>query len=162
MLHCHVPAISTWRPAMNSRLPHGASGTSSSEAAARARNSRWPRIAADVAQPIAALIIFVLWWELVCRAFNVPAYLVPAPSGIWTDTWMLMGQVSMHPMASTQTTLLGFCAWLVVSLPFAILLTASPTVANTVYPFLVLTQSMPKPARAPSLDVIFGSNELPW
>src|SRR5256885_5565343 len=161
MLHCRVRATSTWRPAMNSRLPHGESGNSSSEAAARARNRRWSRIAADIAQPIAALIIFVLLWELVCRAFNVPAYLVPAPSAIWTDTWKLMGQVSMHAMATTQTTLLGFFASLVVSLPLAILLTASPTVANTVYPFLVLTQSIPKVALAPILVVIFGSNELP-
>src|SRR5947209_17515032 len=132
MLHCRVRAISTWRPAMNFRLPHGASGSSSSEAVARARNRRWARIAADIGQPIAALIIFVLLWELVCRALSVPAYLVPAPSAIWADTWKLMGQVSMHTLATTQTTLLGFFASLVVSLPLAILLTASPMVANTV------------------------------
>jgi NitT/TauT family transport system permease protein len=147
---------------MNSKMPHDASGSSSSEAAAPASNPRrWSRVAADIAQPIAALIFFVVLWEIVCRVFSIPAYLVPAPSAIWTDTWKLAAQVSMHTLATTQTTLLGFFASLVVSLPLAILLTASPMIANTVYPLLVLTQSIPKVALAPILVVIFGSNELP-
>ena len=147
---------------MNSKTPLGASGSSSSAVAVRAGNTRrWSRITADIAQPVAALIVFVLLWELICRVFSVPAFLVPAPSAIWTDTWKLAGQVSMHTLATTQTTLLGFLASLIVSLPLAILLTASPVIANTVYPLLVLTQSIPKVALAPILVVIFGSNELP-
>jgi len=147
---------------MNSSLPHGASASSSSETAARAvTRARWSRVAADVGQPVVALIAFVLLWELICRVFKVPAYLVPAPSAIWVDTWKLAGQVSMHTLATTQTTLLGFFASLVVSLPLAVLLTASPMIANAIYPFLVLTQSIPKVALAPILVVIFGSNELP-
>jgi NitT/TauT family transport system permease protein len=147
---------------MNYKQPHGVSESSSSGAAARAYSGRrWSRVAADIAQPVAALIIFVLLWELICRVFNVPAFLVPAPSAIWADTWKLGGPVSMHTLATTQTTLLGFFASLVVSLPLAILLTASPLIANSVYPLLVLTQSIPKVALAPILVVIFGSNELP-
>jgi NitT/TauT family transport system permease protein len=122
---------------------------------------RWSRIAADIAQPVAALVVFVLLWELICRAFSVPAYLVPAPSAIWVDTWKLAGPVWMHTLATTQTTLLGFFASLIISLPLAVLLTASPMIANTIYPLLVLTQSIPKVALAPILVVIFGSNELP-
>jgi NitT/TauT family transport system permease protein len=109
----------------------------------------------------AALIVFVLLWELICRAFSVPAFPVPAPSTIWADTWKLIRPVSMHTLATTQTTLLGFFASLVVSLPLAILLTASALIANSVYRLLVLTQSIPKVALAPILIVIFGSNELP-
>src|SRR6266550_1045877 len=162
MLPCRVRATSTWRLAMNSRMPPAGSGGSSSVAAAPAGNARrWSRIAADIAQPVAALIVFVLLWEMICRVFSVPAFLVPAPSAIWTDTWKLIGPVSIHALATTQTTLLGFLASLIVSLPLAILLTASPAIANVVYPILVLTQSIPKVALAPILVVIFGSNELP-
>jgi NitT/TauT family transport system permease protein len=143
-------------------MPPAGSGDSSSVTAAPAGNARrWSRVAADIAQPVAALIVFVLLWEMICRVFSVPAFLVPAPSAIWVDTWKLAGQVSMHTLATTQTTLLGFLASLIVSLPLAVLLTASPAIANTVYPLLVLTQSIPKVALAPILVVIFGSNELP-
>jgi NitT/TauT family transport system permease protein len=141
--------------------PGGSEGLSSVPAAAAPRNIRWSRVAADIGQPVAALVFFVVLWELVCRFFGVPAYLVPAPSAIWADTLKLAGPVSVHTLATTQTVLLGFLASLIVSLPLAILITASPAIANTVYPLLVLTQSIPKVALAPILVVIFGSNELP-
>jgi NitT/TauT family transport system permease protein len=141
--------------------PGGSEGLSSVPAAAAPRNIRWSRVAADIGQPVAALVFFVVLWELVCRFFGVPAYLVPAPSAIWADTLKLVGPVSVHTLATTQTVLLGFLASLIVSLPLAILITASPAIANTVYPLLVLTQSIPKVALAPILVVIFGSNELP-
>jgi NitT/TauT family transport system permease protein len=147
---------------MNSKSPLAGSASSSSATEGAANNARrWARVVADIAQPVAALIVFVLLWELICRAFSIPAYLVPAPSAIWADTWKLVGPVAIHTLATTQTTLLGFFASLVVSLPLAVLLTASPVIANTIYPLLVLTQSIPKVALAPILVVIFGSNELP-
>lgn len=147
---------------MNSRMPPTASASSSSAVAASAPASRrWSRFAADVIQPVGALVIFVAVWELACRALHVPAYLVPAPSAILTDTWQLAGTVMMHTQATTETVLLGFLASLVISLPLAVLITASPVVANAIYPLLVLTQSIPKVALAPILVVIFGSNELP-
>jgi len=144
-------------------MPHAESGDSSSAIAGPARHNarRWSRIAADIAQPVAALILFVVLWEVMCRVFKIPAFLVPTPSAIWVDTWKLAGQVSMHTLATTQTVLLGFLASLIVSLPLAVLITASPVIANTIYPLLVLTQSIPKVALAPILVVIFGSNELP-
>jgi NitT/TauT family transport system permease protein len=147
---------------VNSNTPLAESANSSSAAAAAGRNNRRRlRLLADIAQPVGALIIFVALWELACRMFQVPAYLVPAPSAIWTDTLKLAGPVAVHTLATTQTVLLGFLASLVVSLPLAVLITASPAIANTVYPLLVLTQSIPKVALAPILVVIFGSNELP-
>jgi NitT/TauT family transport system permease protein len=117
--------------------------------------------ASDIAQPLGALALFVVAWELICRVFHVPAYLVPAPSAIWTDTAQLAGPVAMHTLATTETVLLGFLASLIVSLPLAVLITASPLIANAIYPLLVVTQSIPKVALAPILVVIFGSNELP-
>ena len=50
---------------------------------------------------------------------------------------------------------------LLSALWLAVLITASPLIANAVYPLLVITQSIPKVALAPILVVIFGSNELP-
>src|SRR5215831_5862288 len=120
-----------------------------------------PTWAGDVAQPIAAMVLFVALWELVCRVFHVRAYLLPPPSAIFTDTAELLGPVVMHTLATGETVLLGFAASVVISLPLAVLITSSPVIANAVYPLLVLTQSIPKVALAPILVVIFGSNELP-
>jgi NitT/TauT family transport system permease protein len=120
-----------------------------------------PGWVADVAQPVAALVIFVALWELFCRVFHVRAYLLPPPSAIFTDTMELFGPVVMHTLATGETVLLGFAVSVVVSLPLAVLITSSPLIANAVYPLLVLTQAIPKVALAPILVVMLGSNELP-
>jgi NitT/TauT family transport system permease protein len=120
-----------------------------------------PRWAADVAQPVVALVIFVALWEAVCRVFHVRAFLLPPPSAIFADTTELLGPVVMHTLATGETVLLGFAVSVIVSLPLAVLITASPVIANAVYPLLVLTQAIPKVALAPILVVMLGSNELP-
>jgi NitT/TauT family transport system permease protein len=125
------------------------------------RSQLLPRWAADVAQPVAALVIFVGLWEAFCRVFHVRAYLLPPPSAIFTDTMQLFGPVVMHTLATGETVLLGFAVSVVVSLPLAVLITSSPLIANAVYPLLVLTQAIPKVALAPILVVMLGSNELP-
>ncbi len=115
----------------------------------------------EVAVPLAATALFFLVWEGLCRAFKVPAFLVPAPSAIWTDTMAIGPTVLGHTLATLRTVLLGFAASVAISLPIAVALTASPAVAAAIYPFLVWKQSVPKVALAPILVVVLGSNELP-
>jgi NitT/TauT family transport system permease protein len=152
---------------MSSRTPHGASAISSSAAVSAGprevvrSNSAALRQAREALVPAATLILLFVLWEAACRFFEIPAYLVPAPSAIWVDTGALAGPVFDHTVATTITVLLGFIASFVISLPLAVLLTTSPTIANAIYPVLVLTQSIPKVALAPILVVILGANELP-
>ena len=55
----------------------------------------------------------------------------------------------------------GFLVSFFISLPLAVLMTSSPLIASSIYPLLVLTQSIPKVALAPILVVMLGANELP-
>ena len=107
---------------------------------------------------IAALLVA---WELCVRGFRIPDYLLPAPSEIWSQTWALKATVADHALATLRTIALGFGLAVVVSLPLAVLVTSSPAVAATVYPILVLVQSVPKVALAPVLVVALGANEMP-
>ena len=130
-------------------------------ASAPRRKSALARWAPELALPLGALIGLFVIWELACRLGNIPAYLMPAPSGIWRETTAALGPVVGHTAATTKTVLLGFLASLIVSLPLAVAITASPVLANTIYPLLVVTQSIPKVALAPILVVMLGTNELP-
>jgi NitT/TauT family transport system permease protein len=111
--------------------------------------------------PAATLVLLFAGWEAACRAFKIPAYLVPAPSSIWHDTLQIAGPVAGHMLATTRTVMLGFLVSILVSLPLAVLITSSPLLAAAIYPLLVLTQSIPKVALAPILVVVFGTNEMP-
>ncbi|MGI9408915.1 MAG: ABC transporter permease, partial [Hyphomicrobiaceae bacterium] len=62
-----------------------------------------------------------------------------------------LGTLGWHTLATLKTVILGFFVSVVVSLPLAVAITSSKTVANVVYPILVLTQSIPKVALAPIL-----------
>ena len=110
---------------------------------------------------MATIVILFAGWEAACRLFKIPAYLVPAPSSIWSDTLQIAGPVVGHALATVRTVMLGFIVSILVSLPLAVLITSSPLLAAAIYPLLVLTQSIPKVALAPILVVIFGTNEMP-
>jgi len=111
--------------------------------------------------PLAVLAAIVLVWEAAVHLFQIPVYLLPAPSVIWRDCVAIAGNLAGHTWATLVTILLGFIASIVVSLPLAVLLTSSAAMANAIYPILVLTQSIPKVALAPILVVMLGANELP-
>jgi NitT/TauT family transport system permease protein len=148
---------------MNSSTQPAASVSSSSAPAANPSTDPRPIPAwiVEVALPLAAIAGLFLVWEATCRAFAIPAYIIPAPSAIWTETTANPGNVAWHTLVTSKTVILGFLVSVVVSLPLAVLLTSSPLVAAAIYPLLVLTQAIPKVALAPILVVVLGTSELP-
>ncbi len=129
------------------------------EAAAPAR--RLSRLGQEVLLPTAVIVGLGLVWEASVHLFDIPVYLLPAPSVIWTDSVAIAGTIWGHTLATLYTVLVGFVVSIVISLPLAVALTSSRAVANAIYPILVLTQSIPKVALAPILVVLLGANELP-
>ena len=149
---------------MNSRLQPSGSASSSSALAVipPAKEPRpLPAWVVEVALPVVTIVVLFLAWEAACRAFSIPAYIIPSPSAIWAETSALPGTVAWHTLVTAKTVLLGFLVSVLVSLPLAVLLTSSPMVAAAVYPLLVLTQAIPKVAMAPIRVVVLGTSELP-
>ena len=103
----------------------------------------------------------LILWEAAVDIFDIPLYLLPAPSVIWTESIAIAGTIGEHFLATLKTVVLGFIISFVISLPLAVFMTSSPLISSAVYPLLVLTQSIPKVALAPILVVILGANELP-
>jgi NitT/TauT family transport system permease protein len=122
------------------------------------------RIAAalrEAAPGLAAVVLLFLIWEGICRGFTIRPFLLPAPSLICVQTFAAWPVVLKHTWATLGTVLLGFAASVAISLPLAMLIVSSRTLAAALYPLLVITQSIPKVALAPILIVALGANELP-
>ncbi|WP_235907708.1 ABC transporter permease [Siccirubricoccus phaeus] len=83
------------------------------------------------------------------------------PSLILAETLAAWPTVLGHTLATLGTVLWGFAASVVISLPLAMLIAASPAISAALTPLLVVTQSIPKVALAPILIVALGANELP-
>jgi NitT/TauT family transport system permease protein len=111
--------------------------------------------------PGITLVLLVLAWEEAVRYFRIPDFLLPAPSAIFAATSGVYQTVLTDLGATCFTIAVGFLASIAVSLPIAILVATSPLVSSTIYPLLVLVQSVPKVALAPILVVALGANEMP-
>jgi NitT/TauT family transport system permease protein len=117
-------------------------------------------LAQSAAVPVLSLIALFLIWEGVVVFFDLPVYLLPAPSVIWEASLEKPGTLLGHTVVTLRTVLLGFFASVLISLPLAVVITSSQWLANVIYPLLVLTQSIPKVALAPILVIALGANEL--
>lgn len=128
-----------------------------------AQPSRAQRIwqaAQGVVVPVATLIAVIAIWEALARTLSLPAYLLPAPSRILIELNNVSSHLLPNIMATLTTVLLGFVASIVVAIPLAIAISASPWVARAIYPLLLVTQSTPIIAIAPILVVMAGTGQL--
>ena len=111
--------------------------------------------------PLASVAVCLVLWELAIRVFDVPVYLVPAPSVIATKlvaAYPLFLQETMH---SVIAIILGFALAALVGIPAATLMIYSEWFRRSVYPILLTAQVLPKVALAPLFIVWFGFGLLP-
>ncbi|OEF25555.1 ABC transporter permease [Vibrio rumoiensis] len=112
--------------------------------------------------PTLAMIAILPIWEIVCRVFSIPSFILPSPSAI-ADAFM---QVSAERWldnlwATLRIALLGFGLSLLISIPLAIMMVSSKFLTKAVFPLLVIVQSTPVVAIAPLLIVILGTGDAP-
>lgn len=100
-------------------------------------------------------------WELAVRLFEVPAYLLPAPSSIIRRIVVDWPLFVTHAWATVVEVLAGFGLAVLVSIPLAAVLARFRPLESALYPLLVASQTIPKVAIAPLLVVWFGFGLLP-
>jgi putative hydroxymethylpyrimidine transport system permease protein len=95
-------------------------------------------------------------WELACRGFNVPDFILPTPSRIFTVA--VSGSLILLPHAAitAMEVLSGIILALLVAVPLSIVMFAHPSVEKALAPFLVASQAVPVFAVAPLLVVWLG------
>jgi NitT/TauT family transport system permease protein len=105
------------------------------------------------------LVVVLLAWQFVVRAFDVPIVLVPAPTDVLTSLVAGLGDGSLveHSWVTLQEILLGFGLAVVTALLCAFLVTQSRVLDKAFFPLIVMTQTIPKVAMAPLLIVWFGT-----
>jgi NitT/TauT family transport system permease protein len=107
------------------------------------------------------LIGLVALWEVLVRHFNVPGWLLPAPSAIAQSMVEWRAELVTHTMVTLYETLVGFAFAIAVSVPLAVAVVYSQFLQNTIYPLLLALQSTPKVAIAPLLALWIGFGAAP-
>jgi NitT/TauT family transport system permease protein len=130
-------------------------------AAATAKPGRVRAWIANSGPVLGIFIAIFLIWELCCRLFNVPDFILPSPSviidKITTSWWLLL----VNALVTAQEIVLGFGMSVAVGIPLAVLVVYSRVFERVAFPFMVSLQTIPKVALAPILVMWLGYGILP-
>lgn len=114
------------------------------------------------ALPAALLALMVLAaWEILVRLFGIPAFLLPGPVSIAGAFWESRGLLLEHAVPTGSEALLGFSGAAVAGVVSGLLINRSALAERTLYPWLVVSQTLPIIALAPILVTWFGYGPLP-
>lgn len=123
--------------------------------------ARWIRSAQGTAITVSGIIGGLVAWEGLVHLFDVPAYLLPAPSAIAQSMWRYRQVLWVDAWYTTYETVLGFALGAGIGFALAVLVIFSRVLERIVMPAAVLTQIVPKLAVAPLFVVWFGTGIAP-
>jgi NitT/TauT family transport system permease protein len=131
----------------------------------KARTGRRVRLS-DVPTSIASillLVVFLAAWEGYVRVFDVSAFLLPPPSLVVAEWIRSLGTLSLwfHTWITAYETILGFVIAAAVGVALGAVLGKLPKLEQTLNPFIIATQVVPKVALVPLLVVWFGFGLAP-
>lgn len=120
------------------------------------------RLWADRLAPAGAFVALIIGWEVACKIFAIPSFLLPSPSaivkaGLEVSATQWLSNVS----ATLRVALMGYFVAIAISIPLAVALVNSRFLSRTLYPLLVIVQSTPIVAVAPIIVVTLGASDLP-
>jgi NitT/TauT family transport system permease protein len=111
--------------------------------------------------PTVASVLIVISWQVVVTVFKPPSYVLPGPVEVVQVSLGYRASLLDGTWITTLEILEGFLAAIAVSVPAAALVVMVPWVERTLYPLLVIFQTIPKIALAPLFVVWFGFGTFP-
>jgi taurine transport system permease protein len=110
---------------------------------------------------VLSLLIFLLGWELVCRAGVVDPIFLPPPSQVLARASNMWGQGTLvwHVLASTRRVMVGFLAAVAVAIPLGIWLGTSRIARAIFDPVISFLRPLPSMSWIPLSLLWFGINE---
>ncbi len=105
-------------------------------------------------------VLFVAW-EAAARLLDIPRYILPAPTAIWSDFLERYPRMMDAAVTTAGEIVLGFILSVLVSIPLAVLISYSRPIERSVMPIIVALQIIPKIAIAPLFIIWFGFGLAP-
>lgn len=112
-------------------------------------------------RPVLVLILLLIIWESSSYIFEIPEWLLPAPTYIWQEAVVDFPDYVHHIVSTVNLTLAGFLIGSTVGIVVAICLHLVAFFREAFYPLLILSQNIPIIVLAPLLVIWFGFGMLP-
>ena len=108
---------------------------------------------------LAALLL--AGWEAYCRLAEVPALILPPPSGVLRALLTERESLGRHALSTVQVTALGFSLSIAFAFATSLAMHFVPWLQRGLMPLLVASQTIPLVALAPLMILWFGFGLLP-
>jgi NitT/TauT family transport system permease protein len=99
-------------------------------------------------------------WQLAVRAYDVPAYVLPGPSAIWTALADNFPSLMASLWATFRVTLEAFAVAVAAGVMLAIIFSQSRVIETALYPYAVILQVTPVVAIAPLILIWVGFERI--
>lgn len=115
----------------------------------------------EKATPVIAVLLFFGVWELGCRLFSVPVFILPAPSAAFAELIALWPGIWPNALHTLIVTLIGFGLSVVFGVLLGVAVGASALLYRAINPLLIGFNAIPKVALVPILVMWFGIGTVP-
>lgn len=116
---------------------------------------------ADKLAPVVFIFILLLLWEIVIYLGKVDKFIMPAPSDIIKVLIKDFSSIYPHMLVTLYEGIVGFIIAIIGAMILAIIMDSVNFIKKTLYPVLVISQTVPIIALAPLFIIWFGFGSLP-
>ena len=124
------------------------------------RRRRW-KWRASLLYPIGSLLALVGLWQALVVGLSIKPFILPSPRLVFAVIAEHHGILLRHTLVTSIETLVGFVLSMLIGIPIAIAIATWRRVEGSIYPVLVVSQTVPKVAVAPLFIVWLGFGFLP-
>ena len=113
------------------------------------------------ALPVAVLCLTLVIWEICVVLFDIDLYILPAPSNIFSSIIENANILWMHSLVTLQEAILGLCIAAVLAIVIAIAMDLSKVFRHSIFPHLIVTQTVPVMVLGPLFTIWLGFGMAP-
>ncbi|WMJ80229.1 ABC transporter permease [Clostridium sp. MB40-C1] len=111
--------------------------------------------------PIIFQVIIIGIWQFVVDKGIVESYILPSPKEVVVTLFKILPNIKQHIYVTLKEAMFGFSISIILALILAVLMDNIKVIRNSIYPILVISQTIPTVVLAPLFGMWFGFGMLP-
>jgi NitT/TauT family transport system permease protein len=110
--------------------------------------------------PVIVGIVILATWEILCRVFEVPPYLFPAPSIVAKSLQTDAASLAYALWMTVRVTLTALALSIVLGSLIAFVFVQSPIIERSLFPYAIIMQVTPIVAVAPLIIILVKNTQV--
>ncbi len=111
--------------------------------------------------PIVSLLLLIVLWEVIGRLLQIPLYILPVPSQVLLSLYQERAVLAIHAWVTLKEAVIGLAVATLLAFIVSLLMDRFNGLRLTVYPHLVISQTIPVMVLGPIFSIWFGFGLTP-